>query len=146
MARYKETVPSARSQQDTFDYLARFSNTSDWDPGAKRGRDLQEGGPVAVGSRFALDFAIAGKTTELLYEVVEYDRPGRVRLTADAGWFTSDDLIVVEPRGDGSAVTYDADVRLKGPLKLLDPIMKLGFKRAGDKAAGGLRETLGRKI
>ncbi len=41
-------------------------------------------------------------------------------------------------------MTYDADVSLKGPLKLFDPIMKLGFRRAGDKAAGGLRKTLAR--
>ncbi len=98
MARYKETVPSARSQQDTFDYLARFSNTEEWDPGAVKGRDLQDGGPVSVGSRFSLDFKIGAKTTELVYEVTEYERPSRVRLVADAGWFTSDDVIVVERR------------------------------------------------
>ncbi len=145
MARYKETVPSARPQQETFDYLARFSNTSEWDPGASNGRDLQDGGPVSVGSRFSLDFKIGVATTELVYEVTEYERPARVRLVADAGWFTSDDVIVVESDGDRAAVTYDADVRLKGPLKLLDPIMKMGFRRAGDKAAAGLRETLARQ-
>lgn len=145
MARYKATVPSVRTQQDTFDYLARFSNTKDWDPSAKRGRDLQDGGPVKVGSRFSLDFAIAGRTTELLYEVTEYDRPDHVRLFCDVGWFTSDDTIEVAAKGDETEVTYTAIVKMKGVLGLLDPIMQLGFNRAGAKAAEGLRETLTRR-
>lgn len=145
MARYQETVPSARSQQDTFDYLARFSNTADWDPSAKAGRDLQHGDPVGVGARFDLDFEIAGRTTELNYEVTEYDRPNRVRLFCDAGWFTSDDTIEVGANGGGTEVTYTAVVTMKGPLRLFDPVMQLGFNRAGAKAAAGLKETLTRR-
>ena len=142
MARYKDTVPSSRSQEDTFDYLARFSNTEDWDPGALKGRDLQNGSAIGVGSRFALDFEIGARTQELIYEITEYDRPRRVRLVADGGWFTSDDEIVVSERGERSAVTYDANVRLSGPLKLLDPLMRIGFKRVAGKAAEGLQRTL----
>ncbi len=142
MARYEDTVPSSRSQEDTFDYLARFSNTTDWDPGALRGRDLQDGGPIGVGSRFALDFKIAGRTQELVYEITAYERPRRVRLVAEGTGFTSDDEIVVAERGDSAAVTYDANVRLTGPLKLFDPLMQIGFKRVAGKAADGLRRTL----
>ncbi len=145
MARYEATVPSVRTQQDTFDYLSRFSNTEDWDPSAERGRDLQNGGPVAVGSRFELDFKIAGRVTELTYEVTEYDRPEKVRLFCDAGWFTSDDTIEVEARDGESDVTYTAIVKMKGPLRLFDPVMQLGFNRAGAKAAKGLKETLTRR-
>ena len=142
MARYKDTVPSSRSQEDTFDYLARFSNTEDWDPGALKGRDLQDDGPIGVGSRFSLDFKIGGRTQELIYEITEYERPRRVRLVAQGTGFTSDDEIVVTERGDASAVTYDANVVLSGPLKLFDPLMQIGFKRVAGKAADGLRRTL----
>jgi hypothetical protein len=34
---------------------------------------------------------------------------------------------------------------MKGLLGLLDPIMQLGFNRAGKQAADGLRETLTRR-
>ena len=92
-----------------------------------------------------LDFKIAGRVTELTYEVTEYDRPERVRLFCDAGWFTSDDTIEVAPDGAGSAVTYTAIVKMKGVLGLFDPIMQLGFNRAGKQAAEGLRETLAQR-
>ena len=144
MARYKDTVPSSRSQADTFDYLARFSNTEDWDPGAVKGRGLQEGGPIGVGSRFSLDFKVGGRVQELVYEITEYERPRRVRLVAEGTGFTSDDEIVVSKRGERSEVTYAADVRLRGPLKLFDPLMQIGFKRVAGKAADGLRATLSR--
>lgn len=144
MARYKDTVPSSRSQQDTFDYLARFSNTEEWDPGAVRGRDLQDGGEIGVGSRFSLDFKIAGREQELVYEITEYERPRKVRLVCSKPLYSSDDTIVVEPDGAGSRVTYDADVVLSAPLKLLDPLMTIGFKRVAAKAAEGLERVLSR--
>lgn len=142
MARYKNIVPSARSHTATFDYLARFSNTEEWDPGAVRGRDLQKGGPIGVGSKFSLDFKIGGKEQELIYEITEYERPDRVRLVCTKPLFRSDDTIVVEKAGTASRVTYDADVALRGPLKLLDPLMTVGFKKVAGKAAEGLENTL----
>ena len=43
----------------------------------------------------------------------------------------------------GTLVTYDADLALKGPLKLADPLLGLAFNRVGDRALAGLRKTLG---
>ena len=150
MARYEETVPSVRTQQDTFDYLARFSNTQDWDPSARRGRDLQDGGPVGVGSRFELDFEIAGRVTELDYEVVEYEAsPAREavhrrrvvhqRVTTRSRW---------PPSGDGGAqVTYTAVVKMKGPLRPVRPDHAAGLQPGrSHQAAKGLRETLARQV
>lgn len=142
MANYTETVPSARSQAESFEYMARFSNVSEWDPNCESARDLQEGGPLGVGSRFDLDFKMLGRTTELHYEIVEYDAPRRVVLTAKTGTFSSRDEITVEPRDGGSAVTYDATVSLNGPFKLFEPLMALGFGRAGKQAGEGLRRKL----
>ena len=38
MARYRGTVISTRSAEETFDYLADFANAADWDPGTATGR------------------------------------------------------------------------------------------------------------
>ena len=38
--------------------------------------------------------------------------------------------------GAGTSVTYQADLHLNGPLgRLLDPLLGLGFRRVGDRAA-----------
>ena len=43
----------------------------------------------------------------------------------------------------GTRVTYDADLALKGPLRIADPLLGLAFDRVGDRALEGLRERLG---
>jgi hypothetical protein len=55
---------------------------------------------------------------------------------------TSEDTISVEADGNGSIVTYDAVLKLKGLLGLSDPLLGLSFKQIGDRAAVGLIETL----
>jgi len=44
--------------------------------------------------------------------------------------------------GTGCVVTYDADLSLKGALKVANPVLGLMFGRIGDRAAGGLRRVL----
>jgi hypothetical protein len=39
-------------------------------------------------------------------------------------------------------VRYDADLRLKGPLRLADPLLRVAFSRIGDRARDGLRRAL----
>ena len=34
----------------------------------------------------------------------------------------------------GTSVTYDADLVMKGPAKVADPLVALGFKKMGDEA------------
>jgi hypothetical protein len=38
MARFRGTVVSPWSIEETFDYLADFSNAAEWDPGVDRAR------------------------------------------------------------------------------------------------------------
>jgi carbon monoxide dehydrogenase subunit G len=53
----------------------------------------------------------------------------------------STDRITVTAEGEAARVSYDADVRLQGPLRLLDPLLNRGF-RAADRAAAGLARAL----
>ena len=42
----------------------------------------------------------------------------------------------------GTAVTYTADLRLRGPLRLFDPVLQVLFNRIGDNARDGLAARL----
>ena len=52
------------------------------------------------------------------------------------------DEISVAASGDGSLITYDAVLTLKGPLKIFDPVLGLAFGKVADKAIAGLRSAL----
>ena len=79
------------------------------------------------------------------YEVKEYEPPRRILLVARTSFLTSVDEVRVEAAGSGSIVKYDAKLTLNGPLTLFDPLLRLAFRRIGDRAAAGLKRVLSGK-
>ena len=78
----------------------------------------------------------------LIYKVTAYV-PGReVVLDAPSRLLRAIDHIVVAPDGDGATVSYAADVRLQGLLRILEPILRKGFTAVGDRATAGLAKAL----
>jgi len=138
MARYHAAVQSRRPAQETFDYLAMFSNADEWDPGVLAGQQLDPG-PVAVGTRFRLVVAFLGGRLSLTYTVTGYGPGRRVTLTAISGLLRATDRIEVT---DGALVSYDAEVVLRGPLRVLDAALRPGFRKIAERAARSLAATL----
>ena len=141
MARYVASLNTDRPLEEVFDYLADFSTTAEWDPGVVEASRVGDG-PVGMGSRFDLVTQFMGRTTELSYEIVAFDRPHLVTLRGENATVVSLDTITFEATDTGTRLTYDADLTLKGALRLGDPLLKLVFGRIGDAAVGGLTKQL----
>ena len=141
MARYQATVQSPRPPTETFTYLATFSNAAEWDPGVLAGEQL-DAGPVAPGTRFRLVVPFLGRRMPLTYQVTSYQPGHEVMLTAANGLLHATDKITVTGDAGGSAVSYDAEVRLRGPLWILDPLLRPGFRAVAARAAAGLAQAL----
>jgi hypothetical protein len=141
MAHYHATIDSRRGPVETFDYLSRFSNAAEWDPGVLAGQQLDPG-EVRAGTRFRLLVPFIGRKLSLTYVVTRYVPHREVVLDAVSPLLRSADSITVTEAGDGATVSYDADVRLRGPLRLLDPLLSRGFLAVGDRAAAGLAQAL----
>ena len=141
MARYRASVDTSRAPADVFEYLSDFSNALEWDPGVVEAARAGDG-PVGEGSEFTLVAVFLGRRNTLTYRVVEYDPPSAVTFRGENSSVISLDRITFEPLGPGTRVTYDAELSLKGPMRLADPLLGLAFKRVGDQALGGLREKL----
>ena len=71
--------------------------------------------------------------------------PPRSTLRGENATVVSLDRITVEAADGGTRITYDAELTLKGPLRVADPLLGLAFGRVGDRALGGLRATLARR-
>lgn len=144
MARYRATVETELPLEEAFDYLSDFSTTQEWDPGVVRAARVDEG-PVGNGSEFNLVASFMGRDNELTYGVVEYAPPTGVTFRGENATVVSLDRITLDRRGGGTTITYDADLRLKGVLRVLDPVLGLAFRRVGDRALAGLSRTLREK-
>ena len=144
MARYHATVESRSPAAETFSYLAAFSNAAEWDPGVLAGEQL-DAGPPGAGSRFRLEVPFLGTRMSLTYQVIRFVPDREVVLRAASALLRSTDRIVVTGAADGSTVSYDAEVRLRGPLRVLDPLLRPGFHVVAERAAAGLADALSRR-
>lgn len=142
MAHYRASVDSPRTAQDAFAYLSDFSNTREWDPGVVDARRVADGA-IRIGSEFDVDVRFVGRRLTLRYRIVEFEPDRAVTLLSESALLRSRDRITFEAVEAGTRVTYDAELNLKGPASLADPLMAIGFKQVGDRALGGLRKALG---
>ena len=79
-----------------------------------------------TGSRFRLVVPFLGLRMSLTYEVIRCVPGHEVLLAATSGVLRSTDRIVVTGAEDRSVVSYEAEVRLRGPLQVLAPVLRPG--------------------
>lgn len=141
MVTYEGSVESSWSQAEAFAYLSDFSTAQEWDPGTVESTRL-DGGGLREGARFKVVARFLGRRSELEYRMVYYSPNHSFALRGENRTATSDDRITIAAVGKGSRVTYRADLRFHGLSQLAQPLLRLAFKRMGDKALNGLREVL----
>jgi carbon monoxide dehydrogenase subunit G len=141
MARYVVSVQSPKPQQEAFDYMADLSNFAQWDPGVESVEQVEGKGQ---GPATAIDVAVrtAGRTIVLRYHVTLYEPPGKIVARAESGTLVSLDTMTIDATDSGAVVTYDAELTLKGALRVFEPVLGVAFKRIGDTAAAGLVRVL----
>lgn len=142
------TVP--QTVEETFAFVSDFRNAVLWDP-RTYAADKATDGPIGVGTRFVLT---GGMLTEdlverlhipgsvagmaLPYDVVEFDAPHGFVLEGESRIVRYSDHLEFFPHGDGTRLRYAAELELKGPFAVMDPLLRMMFKRIGDDATRGL--------
>jgi carbon monoxide dehydrogenase subunit G len=142
MARFIGTVRSHHPPEELWHYLADLRSVAEWDPSVES-IELTGGEPRTESARYRLDVNLRRKTIPVIYRTAELDPPHRVVFRADTNSLSIRDEARIEPAGGaGSIVTWDADVRLRGFRRVLDPLLRRVFNRIGKAAESGLAERL----
>jgi Polyketide cyclase / dehydrase and lipid transport len=141
MAQYRASIDTGWTSDEAFAYLSDFSTSAEWDPGVAEAERVSAG-KLGEGTQFRLVAEFLGRKTPLTYRVVEYEPPRAVTFVGENATVVSHDRITFETIATGTRVTYDAELSLKGLLRLADPLLALAFNRVGDRALAGLREVL----
>ena len=137
MAHYSCSVRSPKTPDEAFAYMADFRNLVEWDPGVSSST-LADGDEPGMGAAYR----VAASGAMLTYRTIEFDPPKRMVVEADNRRLRSYDVIEVVEHGDGSLVTYDATLTMKGLFAPANLILGLFFRRIGDKAAAGMERAL----
>ncbi len=144
MTRLHERIETALPPGPTFDFVADFANARLWDPGVVSSSRLDDG-PLDVGARYRLEVRMGRRTAPMTYRVSVFDRPNRVVLVGSGSGVDAVDAIRFVPTDDGTRVEYTADIRLRGLLRLAQPLFRGTFARIADAAATGMRSALARR-
>jgi len=144
MPKINRTVATGASVEDAFAFLADFSNAPAWDPGTETSVPREDGGPKA-GLTYDLVVTWGERKLDMEYTITEFEQDAKIVLVGDGKTTTAVDTMtfVAVPDG-GSAVTYEADIKLKGVLRLAEPFLGKKFKELGDEAEAGILRELRR--
>jgi carbon monoxide dehydrogenase subunit G len=137
----REELEVDRPLEEVFAFVGDFSNAERWDPGVASSSALTEG-PVRVGSRYDLTVLFNGRRLPMTYEVTALDPPNRVELRGSGSTVNALDDIRFEATERGTRIRYTADLRLRGPLRLAEPLLRRRFDEVGRRAMAGMRAAL----
>jgi uncharacterized protein YndB with AHSA1/START domain len=141
MARIIEEFRVDRPRGEVFRAIADFATAPQWDPGIASAEQVagQRPGP---GATFRLLLAMGPLKLPFDYVTETYAPDEHVVHATENVWAWGRDDVRLTGDGDTTTVQWTADFALKGPGRLLDPLLQKGFERVGRKAVAGLERWL----
>lgn len=122
-----------------FDTAADSRNEPSFNP-AMRDSELLTPLPIGLGTRFR---AHMGKArTEMLVELTEFDRPSRLGSRTASPMMETSGALTFAADADGTVMGWDWQVRPKGWLRLLGPLVGLLGGRMERRIWTGLKHML----
>jgi uncharacterized protein YndB with AHSA1/START domain len=131
-------VEIARSPEDVFDYLTDITKELEWNPQTRRVEKLTPG-EIGAGTRFDAEW-IKGNPT--IVEYVLFERPTAWASIARSRRLDARAEGRVAPTERGSRVVIRTELRPKGLLALLLPVMRRTMRRREEENLARVRTIL----
>lgn len=122
MARIEGQITIGRPVEVVFDFVADQTNEPQYNPKMVRA-EKETAGPIGKGTRFRSAVRSGGRTAEMLIENTGYDRPRLLVSTTTMKQMDIAYTLEFEPRADGTRMRWSGEVRPKGGLRLLGPLV-----------------------
>lgn len=141
MPTFREVIDVPVPVEQAFAYVSDFTTAAQWDPGITRSRRVGGGG--GVGTTYAVDAEFRGKSIPFTYVVTAFEQNSSIALHGKGAKAVSDDTITFAELPDGGTrITYEAEIRLTGILRLAERFIETTVSEMGAKALAGLQEAL----
>ena len=122
MARIEGEITIRRRVEDVFDYVADQTNEPRYNAAMVRAEKATPG-PIGPGTRFNSAVASAGRPLEMVIEYTGYDRPKLLASTTTMKQADIEYTLRFEPAEAGMRMRWSGQVRPKGVLRLLGPLV-----------------------
>jgi carbon monoxide dehydrogenase subunit G len=119
MTRIEGEILIDRPVEEVFDFVADSRNEPSFNP-AMAGVELLTPLPIGRGTRFRARMGKAG--TQMLVELTEFDRPHRLGSRTTSSMMQTSGALTFTADGDGTVMSWDWQVHLKGWMRMLGPL------------------------
>jgi len=137
----QESIEVSRPVHEAFAYISDFSTTQEWDSTATRAAKLTPG-PIAVGTRFAVNCAAPIGSIDLEYTVTQLEADREIELSGSSRFFDICDRITFTPTNKGTRIDYRAEFKFPPSLQRVAKSFDAGLQRMGKHSLEGMRAAL----
>ena len=141
MARIEGAITIARPVHVVFDYVADQTNAPRYNPNMVRA-EKETAGPVGEGTRFRSVVRSGGRTAEMLIKITHYERPRLLASTTTMRQMDIEYALEFAPVAQGTRMRWSGEVRPKGGLRLLGPLVTWLGKRQEQRIWSSLKSHL----
>jgi hypothetical protein len=141
MVRIQGSTIIARPVEEVFDFVADERNEPRYNPRMVRADKITPG-PVGNGTRWSATVRSRGRPLNVEIEVTDYSRPRRLGSTTNLWTAQIRGALTFEPDTVGTRMTWAWELRPRGVLKVMKPV--LGYLGRRQEAAiwAGLKRYL----
>jgi uncharacterized protein YndB with AHSA1/START domain len=140
--RFEQELTIRRPPEDVFDYVTDPAMLASWQTHKTLVEPLTDG-PSRLGTRIRERTKPPGvKEFEQIVEFIEFDRPNRLHVHVVEGPQPVDGTWTFTPEGDGTRVHCVVEGELRGPTRLLAPIVRRAMARQFREYHKHLRSNL----
>jgi uncharacterized protein YndB with AHSA1/START domain len=107
---------------EVFEVVADERNEPRYNPRIVRAEKVSEG-PVGAGTRFVAEPKGMGSKGEITLTILEYERPHRLHNVVRSSYMEVDGTVTFEEAAGGTRLTWDWDMTMVGPMRLLSPLL-----------------------
>lgn len=141
MATIHGEIVIGRPVAEVFDYVADQSNEPEYNPQMVLAEKITAG-PVRKGTRFRSAVAARGHTAVMLIECTGYERPNLLATSTAMRQADISYTLRFEPAAAGTRMRWSGQVRPKGALRLLGPVITWQGNRQERRIWASLKERL----
>jgi hypothetical protein len=143
MPRIRGDIVIAQPVEIVFDFVADERNEPRFNPRMVRVDKVTEG-PIASGTRFAALLRAGRRTAAMEVEYTAFERPAFLAATTRMASGEIDGRLTFQPIPAGTRMSWDRDMRPRGGLRLLGPLVALMGSRQERAIWSALKRRLER--
>ena len=141
MARVEGKIIINWPVEKVFDFVADERNEPRYNPRMCDAEQISDG-PIGLGTRFRTELETMGRKMPMIVEFTGYERPRRLASVTRSSMMETEGALTFESAPGGTRMRWSWDVRPRGALRLMAPLVGVIGRRQEQCVWGNLKGLL----